>query len=170
MKLVSFGLKPSPPFRLDYTAWALRRMPDNIVDCWEDGRYSRVFSINGRAFAVSARQCGDADRPLIEVDVRGDRIPAASVKRINFSLRRMLGLDIELSGFYELAKKDSRLDALAGEFYGLKPPRFEGLYEALVNAVACQQLSLLVGIRLLNRLARAYGKAFPEGAMPAYSF
>lgn len=170
MKLVSFTLKPVAPFRLDYTAWALRRRPDNIVDRWEDGQYRRVFAINGKALAVSAVQGGSAARPVIEVNVAGDRISAPSIKRINLLLSKMLGLCLDLSGFYSLSKKDRRLDALAGEFMGLKPPRFENLYEAMVNAVACQQLSLLVGIRLLNRMAQAYGKAFRGGAQPAYSF
>lgn len=39
----------------------------------------------------------------------------------------------------------------------MKPPRFPSLFECLVNAVACQQLTLTVGIRLLNRLAAAHG-------------
>jgi DNA-3-methyladenine glycosylase II len=35
----------------------------------------------------------------------------------------------------------------------MKPPRFPTIFEALVNAFACQQLSLEVGLELLNRLA-----------------
>ena len=53
---------------------------------------------------------------------------------------------------------------------GLKPPRFPTVFEALVNAVACQQLSLAVGIQLLNRLADGHGRAAsddPDGP-PAF--
>jgi DNA-3-methyladenine glycosylase II len=35
----------------------------------------------------------------------------------------------------------------------VKPPRFPTLFEAVVNGFACQQLSLIVGLELLNRLA-----------------
>jgi DNA-3-methyladenine glycosylase II len=45
---------------------------------------------------------------------------------------------------------------------GLKPPRFPTVFEALVNGVACQQLSLAVGIHLLNRLTADYGRAAPD--------
>jgi DNA-3-methyladenine glycosylase II len=41
---------------------------------------------------------------------------------------------------------------------GLKPPRFPTVFEALVNGVACQQLSLAVGIHLLNRLTADHGR------------
>lgn len=51
---------------------------------------------------------------------------------------------------------------------GFRPPRFLTLFEALVNGIGCQQLSLTVGIILLNRLVERYGYklgdryAFPE--------
>ena len=43
-------------------------------------------------------------------------------------------------------------------FIGFRPPLFPSLFEAVVNAIACQQLSLTVGIILLNRLACAHGQ------------
>lgn len=45
----------------------------------------------------------------------------------------------------------------------MRPPRFASVLEAVVNAVACQQLSLDVGIHLLNRLARRLGSAAGGG-------
>ena len=66
----------------------------------------------------------------------------------------MLGLQIDLGEFYRLAAGDKRLETLVEQFRGLKPPRFPDVFEGLVNAIACQQLSLTVGIELLNRLAR----------------
>ena len=46
---------------------------------------------------------------------------------------------------------------LAGRLRGVKPPRFVSLFEALVNAIANQQLSLEVGIELFNRITEAFG-------------
>jgi DNA-3-methyladenine glycosylase II len=46
-------------------------------------------------------------------------------------------------------------------FLGVRPPRFPSLFEALANAVANQQLSLEVGLTLLNRLTATYGTASP---------
>jgi DNA-3-methyladenine glycosylase II len=52
-----------------------------------------------------------------------------------------------------MAERHPRLRTLADQFRGVKPPRFPTVFEALVNAFACQQLSLVVGLELLNRLA-----------------
>jgi DNA-3-methyladenine glycosylase II len=73
-------------------------------------------------------------------------------------LERMLGLRQDLSSFYRLAKQDPKIAPLAKEFRGLKPPRFPTVLEAVANGIACQQLSLLVGILLLSRLAGKYGR------------
>ena len=44
---------------------------------------------------------------------------------------------------------------MAQAYCGLKPPRYPTLFETLVNAFACQQVTLSLGIQLLNRLAEA---------------
>ena len=69
------------------------------------------------------------------------------------ALHRLLGLGVDLSAFAAMADADPMLGPLAERMRGLKPPRFPTVFEALVNGVACQQLSLAVGIHLLNRLA-----------------
>lgn len=47
-------------------------------------------------------------------------------------------------------------------FDGLRPPKFASVFEALINGFACQQLSLNLGIHLLNRLCVKYGLKFKE--------
>ena len=53
---------------------------------------------------------------------------------------------------------------------GVRPPQFPTVFEGLVNAVACQQFSLEVGIELLNRLTDAYGIAVPGAQPPSAAF
>jgi DNA-3-methyladenine glycosylase II len=79
---------------------------------------------------------------------------------------RLLGLDVDLSGFYVRAARDSLLGELAERYRGVKPPRFPTIFECLLNAVACQQLSIAAGLTLLNRLAAATGA--PAGTPHAF--
>src|SRR5690606_965402 len=37
------------------------------------------------------------------------------------------------------------------------PPRYPSLYQALLNAVPCQQVTLVLGLRLIERLCREHG-------------
>ncbi len=86
------------------------------------------------------------------------------------SLERMLGLRLDLREFYVFARGHRRLASLADRFRGIKPPRFPTVFEAVANGIACQQLSLTVGIILLNRLAEKYGARLVKGGESFYSF
>jgi DNA-3-methyladenine glycosylase II len=82
----------------------------------------------------------------------------------------MLGLEVDLEPFYRLAAEDSQLRTLTEGWRGFKPPQFPSIFETLVNAIACQQLTLTLGIHLLNRLAAAFGPAFPGTGQPVHAF
>ena len=162
-----FELEATAPFRLDLTAWALRRRPHNAVDRW-DGSYRRVLDVQGRVLEAVVRQTfGPTSGPLV-VELRGSGRPGSSAEEeVRILLRHVFGLDRELSGFYRLARRDERLSSLAIRFRGVRPPRFPSVFETLVNAIACQQLSLTVGIHLLNRLAERYGPSVGDLGAPA---
>ena len=144
----SFSIKPVPPFRLDLTAWALRRRPENAIDRWDGTIYRRVLMVDGQAMEVAVCQNGDQEAPQLEVDVTGPRLTVRHEESARALLERMLGVHKDLKPFYKLASHDRRLQPLIEEFRGLKPPQFPTVFEAVVNGIACQQLSLLVGILL----------------------
>jgi DNA-3-methyladenine glycosylase II len=82
----------------------------------------------------------------------------------------MLGLDVNLHSFYLLAENDPLLRDLVRPFVGMKPPRFPNLFEAIINGIACQQLSLVVGIGLLNKLAWNFGRGLSNESQAQHSF
>jgi DNA-3-methyladenine glycosylase II len=153
----SFSIMPTPPFRLDFTAWALRRRPENAIDRWDGRTYRRVLMIDGQSVEVAVHQSGGPEAPQLEIDVTGSRVTVQQEERARLLLERMMGVHRDLKPFYRLAKHDPRLRPLVDEFRGLKPPRFPTVFEAVANGIACQQLSLLVGILLLSRLADHIG-------------
>lgn len=109
-------------------------------------------------------QTGPAENPDLLVRLTGPQADLGPAKdQIGEILSCSLGLGMNLSAFYSLAEHDSLLRSLVTRFRGLHPPRFQSWIEALGNAVSCQQLSLNVGISLLNRLTDRYGKASQNG-------
>jgi DNA-3-methyladenine glycosylase II len=159
-------LEPRAPFRLDLTAWALRRRSHNAVDRWDTGIYERVVALDGGPLALSVTQAAGPDAPRISIMLAGRPLGQPGEVLARSALDRLLGLGVDLSPFAEMAARDPLLGPLASRMRGLKPPRFPTVFEALVNGVACQQLSLTVGIHLLNRLAAARGRTVfndPDG-------
>jgi DNA-3-methyladenine glycosylase II len=95
----------------------------------------------------------------LEVTMTGLRVSASAQSHVTAVLERLLGLRRDLHEFYACAEHDPRLNGLARRFSGLKPPRFPTLFEALLNGITCQQLSLTVGMLLLSRLTQCCGLA-----------
>lgn len=164
-----FWLPVRPPFRLELNAWAVRRRPENRIDLWDGNTYSRVLPLRGRAAEICVTQAR-ATSSRLRVTVAGVDLNASTKAQVVSALDRLLGRRIDLQPFYSFAAQDPRLSELVQRFCGLKPPRFPTIFETLVNGIACQQLSLAVGITLLNRLAEAYGLRFGGLQQPHYAF
>jgi len=165
-----FIVRPIPPFRLDLTAWALRRRSRNLIDRWDGSVYRRVIVVSGRATEFAVRQAGSWAEPRLMVNTTPAPRSSSDRRRIRAMLDRLLGLHLDLAGWYRMAAQDARLRPLAERFRGVKPPRFPTIFEALVNAFACQQLSLEVGLELLNRLATLCGRNVHAGPDVRYAF
>jgi len=170
MRCLSIILRPVPPFRLDLTVWALRRRAENIVDRWDGKTYGRVLVLNRTAVELKVSQFGTRTRPQLRVTARRERLTETGMRTVSAYVERILGTRIELSGFYRLAKRQPKLGDLVRRFRGLKPPRFPGVFESLLTAFACQQVSLALGVLLLNRLAESFGVAVEQNGERVCSF
>jgi DNA-3-methyladenine glycosylase II len=167
---ISFTLKPLPPFSLELTVWALRRRPNNEVDRWDGKNYSRIFVFEDNAVKVTVSQEGGLNKPELRVVAVGENFNSQIKSRISATLVKMFSIRKDLREFYSVADGDKRLRPLVEQFTGMKPPRFPTLLEALVNAFSCQQLSLDVGIILLNRLSYSHGIVFKESNTVFHAF
>ncbi len=156
----SFLVTPVPPFRLDLTVWTLRRRADNVVDRWDGDAYRRILVLGNHPVELGVTQVSSPDAPRLRVTLAGARLTRALQTDATAALERLLGIRIDLAPFYRLAADDPKLGPLAAQFRGMKPPRLASVFETLANAIACQQITLTQGIRLLNRLAEAYGPRF----------
>jgi DNA-3-methyladenine glycosylase II len=169
MGSLTFSLRPVPPFRLDLTAWVLRRRVNNSIDRWDGTTWRRVLVFRDKPVEVQVTQTSPADTPRLQVAVIGARLAQDIRPKVTATLERVLGLRLDLSEFYRFSSRDRKLRTLTQPFRGFKPPRFPSVFEAAINAIACQQLSLTLGVHLLNRLAEHYGLAFEGPNGRAYS-
>ncbi|MBL0311598.1 MAG: DNA-3-methyladenine glycosylase 2 family protein [Holophagaceae bacterium] len=153
------------PYRLDLTVSVLRRLSTNIVDVLTpQGHYVRAL--------------GGFDNPII-VRVEQQRLATltatiegqiADHPRALTILRRMLGVDRELSYFDHAATSIPWLGPLALRMRGVKPPRYPSLWEACVNAIVFQQVSLVAASSILRRLILALGTPIKCGDLVLWKF
>lgn len=164
MQTLVYTLKPTSPFRLDLTVWVLRRRPSNMVDLWDGRIYRRVIVIEGRPVLTEVEQQGGFAAPELKVALSSERLPDNAEISSKEALHWLLGLDVNIAGFYEMAAGDSDLGPLADKFVGVRPPRYSTLFEAAANGITGQQISLFAAMAVLNRFAEACGKPFSHSA------
>ena len=168
----SLEIEPVAPFRLDYTSWTVRRRAHNKTDLWDPGTgtHRRSLSVGGKPVAVAITQTGDMDRASLSVEISGHHATQGIEAGVVRDLGRLLGPERDLTGFYDMAAGDSVLGPVAARLRGAKPPRFPTAFEALVNAVACQQISVDAGMHVLNRLSAKYGTPVPGAEEAPFVF
>jgi DNA-3-methyladenine glycosylase II len=170
LKLISLHLKPVAPFLLDLTVWALRRRANNIVDRWDGKTYRRVMPLDGQVVDIAVTQTGPPDDPELKIEAASSGLSTKDESNIITIAERMLGTRQDLLEFYQLAFRDSQLSQLAERYRGLKPPCFPTVFEAAINGIACQQITLTLGIILLNKLTTDFGRSVLAEGSSAYAF
>jgi DNA-3-methyladenine glycosylase II len=175
MARATIVLPTAPPFRLDLTVWAFRRRKKNAVDRWDGGQYSRVVVADGGPVQLTVIQETAGVEPKLIVTVESTtRISERVRTDAGLLVQKMLGLAVDMQPFYDLARDNAVIGPLVERFSGVRPPRFPTVFEGLVNSIACQQVTLDLGILLLNRLSERFGvqivtrgavlRAFPSPA------
>jgi hypothetical protein len=89
---VSFALDPVAPFRLDFSAWTLRRRPENAVDRWDGEAYQRTLTLADSIVEVTVTQVGAPDQPRLHITGTGIRLAPGLEGPLTAALERLLGL------------------------------------------------------------------------------
>jgi DNA-3-methyladenine glycosylase II len=129
----------------------------------------RVRRFEGRLWPFAVRWTGPVDAVRLEVEVPGTRASRIG-EAVVADVRRLLGLDFDLVGFYRMAKGDPALGPLVDPLYGLRPSVTPGGLEMAVGAIVAQQVNLTFAFALRARLVRRYGEAVAIGGESVYAF
>lgn len=152
-----------PPYRLDLTVEALRRVPNNAVDVvGTDGRYRRVLACEDRHNALEVQQPAPNRLHV--------RIGGKEAERALPVVERMLGTGLDLEQWMRAAGAVPWLRKLAVQLQGLRPPRYPTLWEALVHAIVFQQISLHAAAAILRRVVEALAAPIEVSGVPVFPF
>ena len=155
LAVARYELPVAEPYRLDLTASVLRRLSTNGVDVLApDGAYRRALQVAGDPLLVRVT----SEKPgALTVTLEGARRGHPVALQ---TVRRMLGADVTLKEFARAAARIPWLRPLARRMRGVKPPRYPTLWEACVNAIVFQQVSIHAASAILQRYVVALGSPF----------
>jgi DNA-3-methyladenine glycosylase II len=166
----STHLPTEGPFHLEATVRLLQRRPRDPVDRFEDGSYRRLWERDGGLVLTEVRNRGSLERPELLLDFPLGA-PSPQVRdEIAGTLRKVLGLDVNLHAFERALDSHPALHTIARDLRGARPPRFPDLFEALGRTIPFQQLSLDAGVTLVSRLVAKYGRTESVGDELLHAF
>ncbi|MEO7113508.1 MAG: DUF488 family protein [Polyangiaceae bacterium] len=155
----STALATKGPFQLEATVRVLQRRPTNRVEIWENERYLRVLATADGLLLIEVSNHGTIDEPDVRFTVLQGSPSMTTRTAVGRTLRAMLGLDVDPEPLRALTEAERRLRPTARALRGMRPPRFSELFEAFVNVVPFQQVSLDAGVAIVGRLVERFGES-----------
>jgi DNA-3-methyladenine glycosylase II len=161
----SYSISVRAPYRLDLTVNVLRRLSTNLVDVLgPDGAYVRWL---GDASHCALVRVSQPNPETLTIVIEGDR---REHPRLLTLVRRMLGVEVDLTPFYRSASKVQWLHPLVFRMRGVRPPRYPTLWEACVNAIVFQQISLDAASAIMGRLTMGLSEPVEHSGVRLYPF
>jgi DNA-3-methyladenine glycosylase II len=161
----SYSISVEAPYRLDLTVNVLRRLSTNLVDVLSpDGAYVRWL---GGASDFALVRVSQPSPEALTIGIEGDHREHPRLLQL---VRRMLGVEVDLTPFYRSASKVQWLHPLVSRMRGVRPPRYPTIWEACVNAIVFQQISLHAASSIMGRLTVGLAEPVEHRGVRLYPF
>src|SRR5436190_3245297 len=136
------SLLPFPdPYDFDLSTQRFRRWGRDPANLWDEDALWRA--VGGREVRIASADGGVDVEPL-------DAETATTV-------RKLLGAEFDLDGFYAFAVTEPVLGQVVGELRGLRPPLAPDPFESLVTSITAQQVSLHAAFAIRGRFVERFG-------------
>ncbi len=163
-------VKPLPPFDFSLSAWIFSD-GDPRIQRYEDGVYWHALRLGARSVRIEVRSQGTVDEPVLSVRVEPDSGPARGEKKaVEALVRRIFNLDLDLLPFYEAVRGDPVLAGITERLRGLHSPSTATPFEALIDSITEQQISLRAAWSMQRKLIETFGDSLVLGEKTYHAF
>ena len=150
-------LYPKPPYDFSLSA-AIFAGGDPQIRTYEHGIYRQALDIGGTLALVEVFSEGSGEAPKLRLTLRSNTpFSKSGMKSIRDLVSSMFNITDDIRSFYEAMENDPIMADLTRQLSGLKAPTTPTVFEALVDSVIEQQISLKAAHSIENRLIRAVG-------------
>lgn len=153
----TIALKCVPPFNFDLTA-SLFSNGDAQIRRFDEGKFWQVLRADNQLMLVTLRSSGTTERPEISGELRSkSRITQKSKERIQNELHMLFDTQFDPEPFYKQISNDEVLKRITRQLKGLRIPSTPTVFEALIDSIVEQQISLDVAHTLETKVIRTFG-------------
>jgi DNA-3-methyladenine glycosylase II len=149
-----------PPFSFDLSC-EIFADGDKQIRNYENGRFWQVIRVNGKLVLTTIESNGSLDNPKLAVELKSNAaaITGEDKKKAGYTVTALFNLDLDLKPFYETVKNDKKMANLTRKLWGLKNPTTSTIFEAMLDSIVEQQISLKVANSIERRIIKRFGDA-----------
>lgn len=154
----TFTLKPNAPHnpRFHLEAYSFT---EPLPYLYKKGIWQRALRLSSKELLpVEVRINSQTDNPILTVNVFKE-ITKQQKKEITAKIKKIFNLDYDLKPAYKIMDSDPVLQKIKNDKYGLIPTSFPTVYEAAINGIIQQQISLRAAFYMIAKLIRKYGES-----------
>jgi DNA-3-methyladenine glycosylase II len=167
---IKFSLQPPAPFDFDLSA-QIFSYGNPQIRSYKNGEFHQVLNIAGEPALISVTSAGSVEKPNLSVELKVNKAVTAKMKQTaKTSIEYLFNLDFRLSNFYSDVKTDSTMSRITGQLYGLKNPTTPTVFEALLDSIVEQQISIKVARTIEERFAQRFGDKLEINNETFYAF
>jgi DNA-3-methyladenine glycosylase II len=153
------SLAAGSPFNFELSAQIFRN-GDEQIRRYEKGRFWQVIRIEDKLALACVESMGTVEKPKLTVELKTNcELAEEDKKAAGAIVSCLFNLDFDLAAFYEEIENDSTMALLAKKLFGLKSPTTQYAFEALVDSIVEQQISLKVANAFERRIVKKWGDA-----------
>jgi DNA-3-methyladenine glycosylase II len=152
-------LNAVPPFRFDLSAEIFSN-GDRQIRKYEKNRFWQIIRVNGKLILATVKSEGAVDQPKLSAELKSDKaLTQDDAKTAQETLSVLFSLNFDLVPFYKDVKTDVTMTRVTRKLWGLKCPTTQTAFEALIDSIVEQQISLKVANSIENKLTKRFGDA-----------
>jgi DNA-3-methyladenine glycosylase II len=167
---VTLILNPTPPYDFTLSTFVFSNGDPQIRKA-ENGRFWQVIQIGDQLVLTEIIAEGTTGNPMLKVRLSTDgTLTPGEKEQAGNIISRILNLNDYLVPFYQAVRNDPPMRDLTKRLRGLKPLTTPTVFEALVDSVVEQQISLAVARTLESRLTKMFGDSLVVEGQTFYAF
>jgi DNA-3-methyladenine glycosylase II len=167
---MNLTLTPVPPFDFNLSA-TIFAGGDPQIRTYENGKYWQVLRVDGKLVLITITSSGSVDDSALSVELQSNEAISNEVKQqIEDLVRSLFNLPLDLTAFYDAVKNDRIMQTVTQRLRGLKSPTTPTVFEALVDSIIEQQISLNVAHVLERNVIKTFGDQLTVDEKVYYAF
>lgn len=163
-------LLPRPPFDFSLSA-AIFGTGDPHIRIFRDGVFRQALATADGPVLAEVRSEGTTEKPALLLTISSDKpVRRAQLRETRDRIAAMLSIGDDLAPFYAAVAADPILGDITRQLRGVKAPTTPTVFEALVDSIIEQQISLKAARSIENRLIRMTGQQLEHDGQIWYCY